>query len=107
MIDKNFANKMLEVIHDAGYKPYHELYISSPRRHSNYYFKNERVNCSDHVNEEQLKVEYIKNVLMRKATPRELDYIKSQPKDDLNDGYHEDLKKAILYLYQLGVFNND
>lgn len=104
--DKDFASKCLEIIHDAGYKPYYESYLSMPGRHSKF-IRRESVNCSDHVDEEKLKVEYIKNVLMRKVTPGELDYIKKQPKVDLNDGCHEDLKKAILYLYQLGVFNND
>ena len=101
----NFANKMLEVIHDVGYKQYDYCY-GTPGRHSKC-FRHHEVNCSEHIDEDKLKAEYIKRVLMRKVTPPELEWIRKQPKVDLNDGQHEDLKKAIIYLHKIGVFENE
>ena len=62
------------------------------------------VNCSDiDEAEEQIKQyrkEYFKKHIIRKATPEELEWIKKQPKVDLDDPKHEHLKQICAKLIE-------
>lgn len=66
--------------------------------------RNVGVNCSDDC-EEKIKGALIRKHCVRKATPEEIEWIKKQPKIDINAPEHESLKKAIIYLHRIGVFN--
>lgn len=67
------------------------------------------VNCSDidEVEEriKEYRKEYFKKHILRKATPEELEWIKKQPKVDLDDPKHEHLKPILAKLIEEGWFD--
>ena len=66
------------------------------------------INCSDiDTVEEQIeehRKEYFKKHICRKATPEELEWIRKQPKVDLDAPEHEHLKPILTKLIEEGWF---
>ena len=61
-------------------------------------FKQRRdLNCSDNV-EKQMAIEFIKKEIVREATPEELEWIKKQPKIDVEE--HPELKPILKWLLE-------
>lgn len=90
-------------------KNIHEWYEKN-HRYDYYYddykkrnsFKNVGVNCDD---TERVKGDMIQELCVRKVTPEEENWIKQQPKVDINAPENESLKKIIIYLHKIGVFD--
>lgn len=65
-------------------------------------FKKIGINCDD---TERAKGAMIRELCVRKATPEEKEWIKQQPKVDINAPENESLKKILIYLHKIGVFD--
>jgi len=55
------------------------------------------LNCSDNV-EKEMAIEFIKKEIVREATPEELEWIKKQPKIDIEE--HSELKPILKWLLE-------
>lgn len=61
-------------------------------------FKQRRgLNCSDNV-EKRMAIEFIKKEVVKEATPEELEWIKKQPKIDIEE--HPELKPILKWLLE-------
>lgn len=80
------------------YDYYHNDYLKK----INPFKRNVGVNCDD---SERVKGAMIRELCVRKATPEEIEWIKQQPKVDINAPENESLKKIIIYLHKIGVFD--
>lgn len=70
---------------------------------------NDRIglNCSDSNVADKIIGKVIRERCVRKATPEEIEWIKNQPHVDLSKPENESLKKIIIKLYEMGVFNEE
>ena len=55
------------------------------------------LNCSDNA-EKEIAIEFIKKEIVREATPEELEWIKKQPKIDIEE--HPELKPILKWLLE-------
>lgn len=113
MMNKNpIDKKKMKRIYDWMQRNSSYGYYSEPSSLKNAkdnLFDNPGVNCSDidtvEENIKELRKEYVKKHIMRKATPEELEYLSKQPKVDLNDPEHKHLKKALQKMKEEGWFD--
>ncbi len=63
------------------------------------------LNCSDSDITDKMIGRVIRERCVRKATPEEIEWFKEQPHVDLNDPKNESLKKIIIKLYKMGIFD--
>lgn len=93
MTEKNRLNKesLDEFLRNFPFK--YEYYYDDSFKNP---FKQRRgLNCSDNA-EKRMAIEFIKKEIVREATPEELEWIKKQPKVDIEE--HPELKPVLKWL---------
>lgn len=95
MTEKNRLNKesLDEFLRNFSFK-YGYYYDDSFK---NPFKQRKSLNCSDNA-DKRMAIEFIKNEIVREATPEELEWIKKQPKIDIEE--HPELKPILKWLLE-------
>lgn len=88
----------LNKIHDMIPREYHYYYEDYTGDVRSYLKRDSRsLNCSDNP-EKRMAIEFIKKEIVREATPEELEWIKKQPRVDIEE--HPELKPILKWLLE-------